>query len=134
MSYGNGGAKCGTIKQNFDDHRAEFYFDGHKTDGKERARLKRDKVRFVHILNLPISLRILWGMKSCRTSPIARQTASMVRAAAFRRKRLSLAKTCSMGFRSGEYLGRKKSLALAERMRRRTILLRWLPRLSAALC
>ena len=44
---------------------------------------------------------------------MARQTASTVRAAAFRRKCLSLAKTCSMGFRSGEYLGRKKSLAPA---------------------
>ena len=37
---------------------------------------------------------------------MARQTASTVRAAALRRKCLSLAKTCSMGLRSGEYFGR----------------------------
>src|SRR4029453_14638496 len=48
---------------------------------------------------------------------MARQTASTVRAAAFRRKCLSLAKTCSMGFRSGEYLGRKNSFAPVERMK-----------------
>ena len=42
--------------------------------------------------------------------------ASDVRAAAFRKKCLSLAKTCSMGLRSGEYLGRKNSLAPAARM------------------
>ena len=39
---------------------------------------------------------------------MARHAVSTVRAAAFRRKCLSLAKTCSIGFRSGEYLGRKK--------------------------
>src|SRR5437016_7356296 len=47
---------------------------------------------------------------------MARQTVSTVRAASFRRKCLSLAKTCSMGFRSGEYFGRKNSLAPAERI------------------
>ena len=40
------------------------------------------------------------------------QMVSAERAAALRNKRLSLAKTCSIGFRSGEYFGRKKSLAL----------------------
>jgi hypothetical protein len=54
---------------------------------------------------------------------MARQTASTVRVAAFRRKCLSLAKTCSMGFKSGEYFGRKKSLAPTERMSSRTVLL-----------
>jgi hypothetical protein len=39
------------------------------------------------------------------------QMVSAERAAALRNKCLSLAKTCSIGFRSGEYLGRKKSLA-----------------------
>src|SRR6266513_5025198 len=38
--------------------------------------------------------------------------------------------TCSMGFRSGEYFGRKNSLAPAERMSWRTALPLWLPRLS----
>lgn len=33
---------------------------------------------------------------------------------------MSLAKTCSIGFRSGEYFGRKKSLAPTERMSWRT--------------
>ncbi len=42
-------------------------------------------------------------------------------AAALRNKRLSLAKTCSIGFRSGEYFGRKKSLAPAARMSWRTL-------------
>src|SRR2546426_11694144 len=47
---------------------------------------------------------------------MAAQTASTVRALAFRSRCLSLAKTCSIGLRSGEYFGRKKSLAPAERM------------------
>jgi hypothetical protein len=38
------------------------------------------------------------------------------RAAALRNKCLSLAKTCSMGFMSGEYFGQKKSLAPAARI------------------
>ncbi len=37
-------------------------------------------------------------------------------AEALRNKRSSLAKTCSIGFRSGEHFGRKKSLAPAARM------------------
>ena len=41
---------------------------------------------------------------------MAAHTASTVRAAAFLTRCLSLAKTCSMGFRSGEYFGRKKEL------------------------
>ena len=61
---------------------------------------------------------------------MAAQTASTVRAAAFRSRCLSLAKTCSIGFRSGQYFGRKNSLAPAERMSWRTALLLWLPRLS----
>src|SRR5947209_8500216 len=47
---------------------------------------------------------------------MAEVTASTVRAAALRSRCLSVEKTCSIGLRSGEYLGRKKSLALAERM------------------
>ena len=42
--------------------------------------------------------------------------ASTVRAAALRSRCLSLAKTCSIGFRSGEYFGRKNSFAPADRM------------------
>lgn len=42
---------------------------------------------------------------------MAAHTASTVRAAVFLTRCLSLAKTCSMGFRSGEYFGRKNSLA-----------------------
>src|SRR3954471_21233532 len=61
---------------------------------------------------------------------MAAQTASTVRAAALRSRCLSLAKTCSIGFRSGEYFGRKKSLAPTERMSSRTALPLWLPRLS----
>ncbi len=49
---------------------------------------------------------------------MAEQTVSTVRAAALRSKRLSLAKTCSMGFRSGEYFGRKSSLAPTDRLNR----------------
>ena len=45
---------------------------------------------------------------------MAAHTASTVRAAAFLTRCLSLAKTCSMGFRSGEYFGRKNSLARVE--------------------
>ncbi|KYK45209.1 hypothetical protein A1D31_35645 [Bradyrhizobium liaoningense] len=50
-------------------------------------------------------------MKASSAWPIAAQTASTVRGAALRSRCLSLAKTCSIGFRSGEYFGRKKSLA-----------------------
>jgi ATP-dependent DNA ligase len=39
-------------------------------------------------------------------------------------------KTCSMGFRSGEYFGKKNSLAPAVRMSWRATLPLWLPRLS----
>src|SRR5438477_12101338 len=56
--------------------------------------------------------------------------ASTVRAAAYRSMCLSVAKTCSMGFRSGENFGRKKSFAPAERISARTALPLWLPRLS----
>ena len=61
---------------------------------------------------------------------MASQTVSTVRLAAFRSQCLSLAKNFSIGFRSGEYLGRKKSLAPAERMARRTALPLCEPRLS----
>ena len=61
---------------------------------------------------------------------MAAQTESTVRAAALRSMCLSLAKTCSIGFKSGEYFGRKNNLAPAERMSWRTALLLWLPRLS----
>src|SRR5215469_10338820 len=40
--------------------------------------------------------------------------ASTSRAVALRNRCFSLAKTCSMGFRSGEYFGKKNSLAPAE--------------------
>src|SRR3974377_1886760 len=56
--------------------------------------------------------------------------ASNVRAAAFRSRCLSLAKTCSMGLRSGEYFGRKNSLAPAEGMGWRTARPFWPPGLS----
>jgi hypothetical protein len=39
-------------------------------------------------------------------------TASRVRAASLRSKCLSFENTCSMGFRSGEYLGKKNSWTL----------------------
>ena len=51
--------------------------------------------------------------------------ASMLRPAAFRSHVLSLAKSCSIGFRSGEYFGRKKSLAPAARMAARIALPLW---------
>ena len=44
---------------------------------------------------------------------MASETASSVRGAAFRTKPLSLAKTCSIGLRSGEYLGRNRRRAPA---------------------
>lgn len=47
---------------------------------------------------------------------MALQTASAVRRAAFRSQCLSLAKNISIGLRSGECLGKKKSLAPAARM------------------
>ena len=50
---------------------------------------------------------------------MAATTASTVRAAALRNRCFSLAKTCSIGFRSGEYLGRKNNLAPADRIARR---------------
>ena len=43
-------------------------------------------------------------------------TASLVRAAALRSRCLSLAKTCSIGLRSGEYFGSRKSFAPAFRI------------------
>ena len=46
---------------------------------------------------------------------MAEQTVSGVLAATFRKRCLSLAKTCSMGFKSGEYFGRNNSLAPASR-------------------
>ena len=48
--------------------------------------------------------------------------ASQERRAAFRNQCLSLAKNISMGLRSGEYLGRKKSLAPTARMAARIAL------------
>jgi hypothetical protein len=50
------------------------------------------------------------GANARRISPIVTQIVSAERAAALRNKCLSLAKTRSIGFRSGEYFGRKKSL------------------------
>src|SRR5437763_1273300 len=54
---------------------------------------------------------------------MAAQTVSTVRAAALRNRCLSLANTCSIGFRSGEYFGSRNSLAPAERMSWRMILI-----------
>src|SRR5262249_7313921 len=70
------------------------------------------------------------GPKAPRISPLAAQMASGDRRTAFRRSGLSLAKTCSIGFRSREYFGRNRSLAPAARMNARTALPLWLPRLS----
>src|ERR1700688_4494554 len=61
---------------------------------------------------------------------MAAVTASKLRAAALRSRCLSLAKNCSIGLRSGEYFGRKKSLAPIDRIARRTAHPLWLPRLS----
>jgi len=56
---------------------------------------------------------------------------SMLRLWAKRIQCLILAKACSMGFRSGEYLGRNQSLAPACLMVWRTAFDLWLPGLSA---
>lgn len=56
------------------------------------------------------------GLNWSRSEPIFRQTASLLRSAALRRRCLSFANTCSMGFRSGEQAGRKKSLVPAALM------------------
>jgi hypothetical protein len=48
----------------------------------------------------------------------------------FAQQVLSLEKTCSIGLRSGEYFGRKNSLAPAARISWRTARPLWLPRLS----
>src|ERR1700704_2470405 len=61
---------------------------------------------------------------------MASQTASTVRLAALRSQCLSLANSFSIGLRSGEYFGRKNSLAPADRMARRTALPLCEPRLS----
>ena len=54
-----------------------------------------------------------------------------MRGAAFRTKPFSLAKTCSIGLRSGEYLGRKRRRAPADLFALRTALPLCDPRLSA---
>src|SRR4029077_2373594 len=56
--------------------------------------------------------------------------ASYVRASAFRSKVLNLAKTCSIGLRSGEYFGRNTRRAPTLRIARRTAFALWEPRLS----
>jgi hypothetical protein len=56
--------------------------------------------------------------------------ASYVRASAFRSKVLNLAKTCSIGLRSGEYLGRNTRRAPTSRIARRMAFALWAPRLS----
>jgi hypothetical protein len=62
---------------------------------------------------------------------MASEAASSVRGAAFRTKPLSLAKTCSMGLRSGEYLGRNKRRAPAVLIAFRTAFPLCDPRLSS---
>src|ERR1700690_1218736 len=54
--------------------------------------------------------------------------ASYVRASAFRRRVLNLAKTCSIGLRSGEYFGRKTRRAPTFRIALRTAFPLWEPR------
>src|SRR5580704_6104112 len=61
---------------------------------------------------------------------LASATASYVRASAFRSKVLNLAKTCSIGLRSGEYLGRNTRRAPTSRIARRMAFALWEPRLS----
>ena len=51
-----------------------------------------------------------------RVPPIAALTTLTERLAALRSRRFSLAKSCSIVFRPGEYLGRKISLAPTESM------------------
>jgi hypothetical protein len=53
---------------------------------------------------------------------MASETASRVRGAVFRTKPLSLAKSCSIGLRSGEYLGRNRRRAPAAMIAFRTAL------------
>jgi hypothetical protein len=48
----------------------------------------------------------------------------------FAQQMLEFGEHLSIGFRSGGYLGKKRSLAPAERISRRMILPLWLPRLS----
>src|SRR6202046_4524304 len=59
---------------------------------------------------------------------LASATASYVRASAFRSKVLNLAKTCSIGLRSGEYLGRNTRRAPTSRIARRMAFALWEPR------
>src|ERR1700730_14197125 len=68
------------------------------------------------------------GVKVRSSSPMLATTASTVRGASLRKRCFSLAKTCSMGFRSGEYLGRKNNLAPADRIAQRMAFPLWLPR------
>ena len=58
-------------------------------------------------------------------------TASRLRAWALRSRCLSLANTCSIGFRSGEYFGSSRRRAPTARKAARTSELLWHPRLSA---
>ncbi len=51
---------------------------------------------------------------------MAAETASFVLACASRNRCLILAKTCSIGFRSGEYFGSRSRLAPASRIALRT--------------
>ena len=61
---------------------------------------------------------------------MAAETASKVRALAFRNRSLNFAKTCSIGLRAGEYLGRKTRRAPTSRIAWRTALPLCEPRLS----
>src|SRR5271169_411037 len=58
---------------------------------------------------------------------LALATASYVRASAFRSRVLNLAKTCSIGLRSGEYFDRNTRRAPTLRIARRTRLSRAVP-------
>ena len=58
------------------------------------------------------------------------QRPSAVLSSAFRKSNLSLAKTCSMGFRSGEYEGRKSKCAPAALIMHQALSPLWLVRLS----
>lgn len=58
----------------------------------------------------------LLSWEKSSSSPIVVQSASLARAAALRTSALSLANTCSIELRSGEYSSRYSRLALAARM------------------
>ena len=63
--------------------------------------LERDRIRLTHSLNLRGSSHIPFGENSSSRLPARFHVASGDRSWAFRMRCLSLAKTCSIGLRSG---------------------------------